>query len=110
MTSRPPKLALHLGHPEPLRELQPEPIEERGLGFVGTHDAPQFQLATVVKREDDVDTLNAMELLEQSPWTRAKSRPCLPACECLPQRIRQEANENVPLCSLGLLMPHRPNL
>ena len=77
------------------------------LGLVGRNDTANAKLTTWIKcsREDDVRALNAGELVEDGPRGVAETRPLLPLLEGFPKDVGEEADEDVGLDSLLLLMP-----
>jgi hypothetical protein len=85
-------------------------VRGAGVSLVRAHDAPQSHLATVFERQHDVHTCDATHLLEHGAGTRAESGPLLPALQRLPERKRQEADQDVGLDAILSLVPDRADL
>ena len=108
------ELSLHLvdrtgGQAQPSRDCDAESVEQRSLCTVGLCDASEPNLWTALDGHHDVDTLDPGHLLDEGPGTVAETGTALPSLERLPHTEGQEADEDVRLDSLLLLVPDRPN-
>ena len=90
-----------------MRESKPEAIEQHRLRLVGADDAAQAKLATgvVSQGEHDIGALDAADLLEDRARAIAEPGAPLPLLERLPQHVGQEADQDVRLNALRLLVP-----
>jgi hypothetical protein len=68
------------GPAQPFWQAQSEPLEERGLSAIGTHDASQseFALRQRRRRQDDVGALHCSEFLQDRARTVAEAGAALP--------------------------------
>src|SRR2546427_3067739 len=98
-------------HQEALREAPPEPIEQDRLGLVRTDHAAETERARRLsgERQHHVGALDASQFVEDRPWAVAEPGLRLPLLEGLPEHVGQEADEDVRLDALGLLVPDRPD-
>ena len=68
--------------PQPLREFQPQAMQQSRLGCIGTHDAPEAQLATIRGRQNDIRALDASQFVQD----RARA-PAQPAAAIAPTTL-----------------------
>ena len=91
---------------EPLREFEPEAVEDVLQGLLGSYNASQSELAAIVGRQHDVRALDRAQLIQDRPRAVAEPRASLPRLERFPEDVREEAHEHMCFHALRLLMPH----
>ena len=96
-----------MGKPHALGQDEAEAIEERRLGGVGLSDAAQANLAVGCGRQNDIVRLNPCELFEDRARRVSKACALLPHLEALPQHEGKEADEDMGLNAVLVLMPNR---
>jgi len=113
------KSSLHLFHlfhvSEALGYGQAQPVEQHLLGVVRRgHAADADGLAwSAIGRaggKDHVTALDLGELLDDGSRGIAEAGAAHPLGQCLPEHVRKEADQDMSLDPLGLLMPDGPDL
>src|SRR5690606_16518628 len=97
------------GAPEAAGEPESEPVEEHRLVRVGASDAADAKLSARGQRQHDVDARDSPKLVEEHSGTVAEPSSGLPSLERLPERIREEADEDVAFDSIVAMVPDRPD-
>ena len=90
-------------------EFQAQVIQEDFLVVAGLCNAARAELATIFRRQDDVDSTEFAQFRQHATRFVAEAGLLAELAQELPEHIRQEANQNMGQHAILFVVPHGPD-